>query len=97
LEELQQDALTPKVGYNIHHIVEQTSAAQDGFPQSMIDAPENLVRISTFVHWEINAWYSTPNDEFGGLSPRDYLRGKSWDERVRVGEMALVRFGVLAP
>jgi len=31
LEELQQDALSAKVGYNIHHLVEQTSAAQDGF------------------------------------------------------------------
>jgi len=97
LAELQQDALSPEVGYNIHHIVEQTSAAQDGFPQSMIDAPENLVRISTFVHWQINAWYSTRNDEFDGLSPRDYLRGKSWDERMRVGEYALILFGVLQP
>ena len=97
LQELQQDASSPEVGYNIHHIVEQTSAAQDGFPQSTIDAPENLVRISTFVHWEINAWYSTPNENFGGLSPRDYLRGKSWDERWRVGIDALRMFGVLAP
>lgn len=97
LAELQRDASSPEVGYNIHHIVEQTSAAQDGFPQSMIDAPENLVRIPTFEHWQINAWYSTPNKEFGGLSPRDYLRGKSWDERWRVGIDALRRFGVLAP
>jgi hypothetical protein len=51
LEELQQDALSPQVGNNIHHIVEQTSAAQDGFAWSMIDAPENRVRIPTLVHW----------------------------------------------
>jgi hypothetical protein len=95
-EELQQD-LSPLDGYNIHHIVEQTPAAQDGFPKDMIDAPENLVRIPTLVHWEINGWYSTPNDDFGGLSPRDYLRGKSWDERVRVGRDALIDFGVLKP
>lgn len=97
LEELQQDASSPDVGYNIHHIVEQTSAAQDGFPQSMIDAPDNLVRIPTLKHWLISAWYSTQNDEFDGLSPRDYLRGKSWDERMRVGEYALILFGVLQP
>jgi len=97
LEELQQDALNPQVGYNIHHIVEQKSAGQDGFPWSMIDAPENRVRIPTLVHWEINAWYSIPNERFGGLSPRDYLRGKSWGERMRVGEDALVMFGVLTP
>lgn len=97
LEELQQDASSPQVGYNIHHVVEQTSAAQDGFPRSMIDAPENLVCVSTFVHWQINAWYSTPNENFGGLSPRNYLRGRSWDERWQVGIIALRLFGVLAP
>jgi hypothetical protein len=31
LEELQENALSPQAGYNIHHIVEQTPAAQDGF------------------------------------------------------------------
>lgn len=44
LEELQQAVSTSAPGYDIHHIVEQTSAEQDGFPRSMIDAPENLVR-----------------------------------------------------
>ena len=63
----------------------------------MIDGPDNLVRIPTLKHWQINGWYSTPNKDFGGLPPRDYLRGKSWDERERVGEMALVLYGVLAP
>ena len=32
LEELQRDANSPKKGYHIHHIVEQTPARQDGFP-----------------------------------------------------------------
>jgi len=54
LQELQQD-LSPLDGYNIHHIVEQTPAGQDGFPDSIIDASENLVRIPTLVHWEISA------------------------------------------
>jgi hypothetical protein len=35
-------------------IVEQTPARKDRFPGSMIDAPENRVRIPTFKHWEIN-------------------------------------------
>jgi hypothetical protein len=97
LEELQQSVSDPQRGYDIHHIVEQTSAEQDGFPRRMIDAPEYLVRIPTLKHWEINAWYQTKNDEFGGLSPRDYLRGESWVERIRVGHSALVKFGVLKP
>lgn len=96
-EELQQDALNPAVGYNIHHIVEQTPAAQDGFPWSLIDAPDNLVLVPTLKHWLISGWYSRSNPDFGDLSPRDYLRGKDWAERVRVGKMALVLYGVLQP
>ena len=75
LEELQQAVLAPKKGYDIHHIVEQTSAEQDRFPRSMIDAPDNLVHIPKFKHWEINGWYGRLNDSYGGLSPREYLRG----------------------
>ena len=77
--------------------VEQTSAAQDGFPEDMIDAPDNRLRIPTLKHWEINGWYSIPNKEFGWLSPRDYLQGKDWDERLRIGKLALIKFGVLKP
>jgi hypothetical protein len=95
--ELQQDALKPQRGYDIHHVVEQTPAKRDGFPDSMIDAPENLVRISTLRHWQITGWYATKNEDYGGLSPREYLSGKNWDERVRVGKRALILFGVLKP
>jgi hypothetical protein len=97
LEELQQAVSTPAAGYDIHHIVEQTSAEQDGFPQSTIDAPENLVRIPRLKHWLINAWYATPNEDYNTLSPRDHLRGKNWSERVEVGRKALIDAGVLKP
>ncbi len=33
----------------------------------------------------------------GGLPPREYLRGKGWDERVQVGIDALVKYEVLKP
>jgi hypothetical protein len=97
LAELQQDALTPKFGYNIHHVVEQKSAKDYGFPDDKIDGPDNLVRIPTLRHWQISGWYGKQNKEFGGLSPRDYLRNKSWEERRRVGIDALIRFGVIKP
>lgn len=97
MEELQQDALEPANGYNIHHVVEQSSARADGYPMSKIDAPENLVRVPTMKHWDINGWYQTSNDDFGGASPRDYLRQKDWDERERVGLHALRQFGILKP
>ena len=97
LEELQDAVSDPKTGYNRHHVVEQTSADEDGFPRSMIDAHENLVRIPALKHWEITGWYATPNDRYLGLSPREYLRGRDWEERVRVGREALIRFEVLKP
>lgn len=95
LDELQRGASERKRGYNVHHIVEQTSAEQDGFSRDLIDSPENLVRIPALKHWQITGWYMKSNEEFGGLSPRNYLRERSWDERVRVGLEALVRFEVL--
>jgi hypothetical protein len=97
LEELKRDALNSQPGYNIHHIVEQTPARDEGFPEDMINGPDNLVRIPTLRHWQITAWYQKANDQFGGLSPRQYLRSKSWDERMRVGKYALVLFGVMKP
>ncbi|MEA2991925.1 MAG: hypothetical protein QOD40_845 [Alphaproteobacteria bacterium] len=97
LDELQQDASTSKPGYDRHHIVEQSSAEEDGYPRRMIDAPDNLARIPRMKHWEINAWYQTANREYDDVSPREYLSGKDWDERRRVGLSALRRFGVLKP
>jgi hypothetical protein len=97
LEELQRAVSDPKKGYDIHHIVEKTSAEDDGFPKSMIHGPENLVRIPRFKHWEINSWFMSPNEDYEGHSPRNFLRKKSWDERRSVGIKALIMHGVLKP
>ncbi len=95
LDELQRAANDPQPGYDIHHIAEQTPARLDGFPQERIQGWRNKVRIPTYRHWEINRWFETPNEEYGGLTPRQYLRGKSWEERYRVGLKALRLHGVL--
>lgn len=86
----------PRPGYDIHHIVERSAASQPGFPVHMLNAPENLVLIPTFRHWELNAWYEQKNENYGGISPREYLKGKDWTERFRVGEIGLRAVGVLA-
>lgn len=95
LEELRDAASNPKTGYDIHHIVERTSARRDGFPDTWIESRENRVLIPRFRHWEITGWYAARREDFGGLSPREYLRGKSWEERMRVGLRALAEHGVL--
>jgi len=97
LQDLQDAVNDPQPGYQIHHIVEQTPARKEGYSDDQIESPQNLVRISTLKHWQISRWYSTPNPspKFGGQSPRNYLRGKSWTERMEVGHQALIDFGVL--
>lgn len=97
LEELKHAVSTPGPGYDIHHIVEQTQAEADGFTRDIIDGRDNLVRVPRLKHHEINAWYQTRNNNFGGLSPRKYLRGGNWDVRRAVGLEALRIHGVLKP
>ncbi|TKT73689.1 hypothetical protein YH63_020925 [Afipia massiliensis] len=98
LEELQS-RVSPasEPGYEDHHIEERTLLRRLGFTWGEIDDPSNKVRIPTLKHYEISGWFSTRSDEFGGLTPRDYLRDKDSSERRRVGIEALIDAGVLKP
>lgn len=98
LEELQ-DAVSrlDRRGYDRHHIVEQTAAREQGFPESQINGRDNLVLIPRYKHEQINTWYQTANDDFGSKTPRLYLQGKSWSEHNRIGVDALQKFRVLKP
>ncbi len=95
LDELRRASGEPKAGYEIHHIVDQTPARQDGFATERIQGWRNLVRLPTYRHWQITGWYATPNRQFSGMSPREYLRGQTWEERFRVGLQALRKYEVL--
>jgi hypothetical protein len=97
LEELQNAVSISAIGYDIHHIVEQTPAQQDGFTRTQIDSRENVVRIPTLKHWQITGWFATKSVRFGGQSPRDYLRGQDWNTRLKIGTEALIKHGVLKP
>jgi hypothetical protein len=81
-------------GYQDHHIVGQFEENRRQFG-SWIDNDENKVRIPTLKHLDINGRYSPSNPDYGGLSPRDYLRGRSWDAQTQVGLKVLRDFGVL--
>ena len=97
MRELREAVKVPRAGTEVHHIMERKALERLGLPKIRIDAPENLVRIPTLKHQEITGWYQRPNEQFGGLSPRQYLVGKSFAERMRVGRRALVLFEVLKP
>jgi hypothetical protein len=71
------------------------SAEQAGYPRSRIDDPDNLVLIPARKHREITSWFQMNQKELGGMSPRDYLRNKSWNERRRIGLGAMIDHGVL--
>lgn len=72
-------------------------ARRDGISERIIESPENRVRIPRLKHWEITGWYARGNRNFGGLSPRELLRGAGWEERMRIGMLALREHGVLQP
>ena len=97
LEDLQARVGLGQPGYDDHHIVEQTWAEYFGFTRSQIDDPSNLASIPRLTHYQITGWYMTPNPDYGGLSPREYLRDKDWETRRQVGLDALKRFKVLQP
>jgi hypothetical protein len=95
LEELQADVKTPVPGYDIHHIVERNSVKAEGSEGRLVDAPDNLVRIPRWKHWEINSWYGSPNEDFEWQTPREFLKGSNWSERRRIGLGILRDRGVL--
>ncbi|MCB8839325.1 hypothetical protein [Aurantimonas sp. VKM B-3413] len=84
-------------GTHVHHIVEKASAEQDGFPKSMIEGENNLVRIPRYQHENISAWYQRRNPDYDWQSPRRYLRGRSWEERMQMGLDLLIKEGLLKP
>jgi hypothetical protein len=95
LETLQNAANSPESGYDVHHIVEQATAAPDGSENELVNGSDNLARIPTVKHWELNKWYETKSPEYGDMTPREYLKDKSWEERKAIGLDGLRKIGVL--
>jgi hypothetical protein len=80
--------------YEAHHIVEQTPN-KNTIPKDQIEARENVVKIPYYIHRDISDWYSTPNEKYDGKTPREYLRGKSFEEQYQFGLDVLRDRGVL--
>ncbi|WP_244431974.1 hypothetical protein [Rhodopseudomonas sp. B29] len=97
LQELMNGVSLARPGYDVHHINEVAAALLDGYSLSQMNDPSNLVSIPRLKHYQITGWYSAPSVEFKGLSPREFLRGKSWEARREVDLRALRKFGALQP
>jgi len=97
LQELMDGVGKGRPGYDDHHIIEKTAAEYWGLSRSEINDPSNLVSIPRLKHYQITGWYMKSNRDFGGLSPREYLRDKGPEERRRVGLLALILMEVLKP
>ena len=81
-------------------IISLSGGQKDGVPESKIESPDNIVPIPKLKHWEINNWLGKPNPKFRDendkpISPRDYIKGKTWEERYQFGLDVLRKFGVL--
>lgn len=94
-ESLQRSHLRSEAGYEDHHNVEKAAAARDGFPRSMIKSRTNVLRIPKFKHWEVTGEFMVVRKELGNKSYRQYLEGKSWQERERIGHEILRKNGIM--
>jgi hypothetical protein len=76
-----------------HHNVEKVHADRYGqFPPERVHSDENILPVPRAAHRGedgITAEFNTKDRRLGGLSPREYLRGKPWEEHVARGESAL--------
>ena len=93
LDELRAAAAERKKGYDIHHIVERASGITGNIPVSWLEGPENLVRIPTLKHWELNSWFETRNRDYGWLTPRAVCPRKGSERSLRSWPGGLRRWG----
>ena len=86
-------------GYQDHHIVEQGPQNDDLSPEEKkrIDHPENIVRIPYYEHQLITNYYRNrdPKPPCNGMTPRQYMRGKSFDDRYQFGLNVLRGRGII--
>jgi hypothetical protein len=94
IKQTQTDRARSLPGYETHHIVER-GPNEGEFSEEQLEGPENVVRIPYYKHRDISDLYSTKNDSLGGLTPREYLRGKSFEEQRQFGIDTLKKFEVI--
>ncbi|MCH8623105.1 RHS repeat-associated core domain-containing protein, partial [Undibacterium sp. TS12] len=77
-------ALGTQAGEDIHHVVEQCQAARSGFPTSVLNTTNNLVRLPEAVHDSISAHYSKLV-RGTNMTLRDSLNGLPFQQQYEIG------------
>lgn len=82
-------------GKEWHHIVEQCQIGKSGFSATSIQNTKNVISISSSLHREISAYYSSIQPFTNGLRVRDWLAGQSFEFQYNFGYDILRKFGAL--
>jgi hypothetical protein len=80
-------------GNQWHHIVEQNPFNINKFGPEAIHNVDNMVPISGELNGKLNAFYQTKNPLTSGLSPREWLQGKTLQQNYDFGRVALEYVG----
>jgi hypothetical protein len=89
---------SPGEGNQWHHIVEQAqqNASRAGFAAEEINSVENIIALQSgkdSIHSAISGYYSRKFNWTGGLTVRDWLANKSFQEQFEFGMNYLKNYG----
>jgi hypothetical protein len=82
-------------GYQYHHIVEQGVPGNKDMPASLLQSTDNIIKLPAMVHEAITAEYTTPRDDLGGMTLREYLRGKPYEVQYEEGIKVLRNLSII--
>jgi hypothetical protein len=86
LEELRAAATGPSQrGYENHHIVTQGGKNATNIPQELLQSGDNIVRVPTLLHEDINAAYSKNSTEVPGMTVYRWLQTQPFDVQYEEG------------
>ena len=72
-------------GKEWHHIVEQNQIKKTGFEPSRVHNTDNIISLDKSIHKEISRVYSSKTWYSNGMTVRNWLVGKSFEEQYEFG------------
>ena len=95
-KDLKEYLGSPGKGNAWHHIVEQSQIKKSGFSSTKVNNVKNIISIphgKGTVHAKISGFYSSKPDFTNGLTVRQWLSTKSFDEQFNYGMKILKKYG----